>query len=87
MLGVALWEGAGALCVPQGSITIDGVSLTVHSLPAQDTVRVSIIDYTRAHTTLGSRKAGDRVNIELDVIGKYVRQLAAPWSGAAGVAR
>jgi riboflavin synthase len=80
LIDVALWEGADSLCVPQGSITIDGVSLTVHSLPAPRTVRVSIIDYTRRHTTLGDRKPGDRVNIELDVIGKYVRQLVAPWS-------
>jgi riboflavin synthase len=87
LLDITLWDGADLLCVPQGSITIDGVSLTVHSTPAPRTVSVSIIDYTKRHTTLGDRIAGDRVNIELDVIGKYVRQLAAPWSSASDVLR
>jgi riboflavin synthase len=77
---VALWEGSEVLCVPQGSITIDGVSLTIHAVLAPRLVDVSIIEYTRDHTTLGARRAGDSVNIELDIIGKYVRQLAAPWS-------
>lgn len=87
LIDVSVWEGAEALCVPQGSITIDGVSLTVHALTAPRTVQVSVIDYTRRHTTLGDRKSGDRVNVELDVIGKYVRQLAAPWSGVLNMAR
>lgn len=81
IIDIATWEGADALCVPQGSITIDGVSLTVYAIPAPRVVSVSIIEYTRKHTTLGDRKAGDRVNIELDVIGKYVRQMATPWIG------
>jgi riboflavin synthase len=80
LMDVSLWDGADVLCVPQGSITIDGVSLTVHTVPAPRVVGVSIIEYTRAHTTLGARRVGERVNIELDIIGKYVRQLAAPWS-------
>lgn len=87
LIDIALWDGADQLCVPQGSITIDGVSLTVYSTPAPRTVCVSVIEYTRNHTTLGDRKTGDRVNIELDVIGKYVRQLAAPWSSVSGVLR
>jgi riboflavin synthase len=87
LIDVLLWDGADQLCVPQGSITIDGVSLTVHSTPAPRTVSVAIIEYTRRHTTLGDRTAGNRVNIELDVIGKYVRQLAAPWSSVSGAMR
>ncbi len=87
LIDVNLWEGAGALCVPQGSITIDGVSLTVHSLPAPQTARVSIIEHTRNHTTLGQRATGDRVNIELDIIGKYVRQLAAPYGSVSDALR
>jgi riboflavin synthase len=80
VLSLGLWEGAEALCVPQGSITVDGVSLTVYAMPAPRVVAVSIIEHTRAHTTLGERRAGDEVNVELDVIGKYVRQIAAPWT-------
>lgn len=58
-----------------GSITVDGVSLTVNALPAPDTVQVSIIPHTRGATTLGDFAPGRRVNLEGDLIGKYVRQL------------
>jgi riboflavin synthase len=67
------------LMVPHGSITIDGVSLTVNDLPGPDTVQVALIDYTLGHTTLGQLSVGDDVHIEADVIGKFVRQLAAPY--------
>lgn len=58
-----------------GSITVDGVSLTVNALPAKETVQVSLIPHTLAHTTLGERKAGERVHLEADVLGKFVKQL------------
>lgn len=87
VVAVALWDGAEALCVPQGSIAIDGVSLTIHAVLAPRLIDVSIIEYTRVHTTLGERRSGDRVNVELDVIGKYVRQLAAPWSALSEIVR
>lgn len=87
VLDLAMWSAAEGLSVPQGSITVDGVSLTVQALAAPRTVSVAIIDYTRTHTTLGARRAGDRVNIELDIIGKYVRQAVAPWSTLADVGR
>lgn len=80
---VALWPDAMPLIVPHGSITIDGVSLTVNALPAPGVVGLSIIEYTRRHTALGDRQVSDPVHVELDVIGKYVRQLAAPWGAAA----
>lgn len=80
---VALWPDAMPLIVPHGSITIDGVSLTVNALPAPNGVGLSIIEYTRRHTALGDRQVGDPVHVELDVIGKYVRQLTAPWGAAA----
>jgi len=67
------------LLVPHGSITVDGVSLTVNDLPATDIVQVALIDYTLRHTTLGALAVGDVVHIEGDVIGKYVRRLAAPY--------
>jgi riboflavin synthase len=84
LLDVTLWDGADALCVRKGSIAIDGVSLTVFAI-AGGTVTVSLIDHTRRNTTLGDRRAGERVNVELDVIGKYVRQLVAPWGTGADV--
>jgi riboflavin synthase len=66
------------LMVPRGSIAVDGVSLTIAATPASDIVQVSLIEYTRNHTTLGSVTAGDRVNVEADVIAKHVRRLLAP---------
>jgi len=58
-----------------GSLTVDGVSLTVNALPSGDTAQVSLVPYTRAHTTLGALRPGDRVHVEGDVLGKYVRRL------------
>jgi riboflavin synthase len=63
------------LMVPHGSLTVDGVSLTVNELPTAGTVQLSLIEHTLRHTTLGALTAGDRVHVEGDVIGKYVRRL------------
>ena len=70
-------ETVRAVCIPQGSITVDGVSLTVNALPdgAPLLVQVSLIPFTREHTTLGELQPDARVHVEGDVIGKYVRQL------------
>jgi riboflavin synthase len=67
------------LTVLHGSITVDGVSLTVNALPADGTVQVSLIEYTLRHTTLGDLKAGDLVNVEADLIAKYVQRLLQPY--------
>jgi len=61
--------------VPHGAVTVDGVSLTVNALPSADVVQVSLVPFTREHTTLGQISRGDRVHVEADVLGKYVRQL------------
>ena len=60
----------------KGSITVDGVSLTVVA-PTADTFTVAIIPHTSDVTTLGSKRAGDPVNIEVDVLAKYVERLLA----------
>ena len=60
----------------KGSITVDGVSLTVVAHTA-DTFTVAIIPHTSDVTTLGSKRAGDPVNIEVDVLAKYVERLLA----------
>jgi riboflavin synthase len=70
----------GELLVPHGSIAVDGVSLTVNSIPSTDVLQVSIIEYTIRHTTLGDYRSGSRVQLEADVVGKYVRQLVAPYA-------
>ena len=61
--------------VLHGAITVDGVSLTVNALPRAGVVQVSLVPFTREHTTLGRLASGDRVHVEADVLGKYVRQL------------
>jgi riboflavin synthase len=61
----------GLLAVPKGSVTIDGVSLTISHLSG-DTIEVSLVPYTIEHTTLGTLKPGDEVNIEYDILSKYV---------------
>jgi riboflavin synthase len=66
--------------VEKGSIAIDGISLTIASLDAdQDSVLVgvTVIPHTLTHTTLGSAKPGDRLNIEVDVLAKHVEKLLA----------
>lgn len=60
--------------VDKGSVTVDGVSLTVVEA-GDDRFTVSLIPETLARTTLGTRGAGDRVNLEVDVIAKYVERL------------
>ena len=57
--------------IPRGSITIDGISLTVADIQQQQ-VTVAIIPHTLASTTLQFRNPGDRVNVETDLIGKYI---------------
>jgi riboflavin synthase len=57
--------------VPKGSITVDGISLTMASWDGR-VVEVAVIPYTYAHTNLRDRVAGDAVNLEADVLGKYV---------------
>jgi len=66
-----VWE----VSVPLGSVTVDGVSLTVNALPGPELVQVSLIPFTLDHTTLGTLRPGRRVHLEGDVIGKYVRRL------------
>jgi len=64
--------------VEKGSVTIDGISLTVNSVSLEG-FSVNIIPRTFAHTTLEHIRAGDDVNIETDIIGKYVERLVQPW--------
>lgn len=64
----------GNVTVEKGSICIDGVSLTCFN-SKENGFRVTIIPYTYEHTTFGVLKAGDRVNLEFDIIGKYVKRL------------
>ena len=71
---IAYTEKDGLTTVPQGSITVDGISLTVaHS--GENDFSVAIIPYTWEHTNLKNLEIGSRVNLEFDIIGKYVAKL------------
>ena len=74
-----------ALVVPKGSIAIDGISLTVAGV-GPTTFSVSIIPHTAASTVLASKRAGDVVNLENDIVGKYVQKLLSPDVGSVNAA-
>jgi len=89
----ATWDGEAMLIrfetppevmrymVEKGFIAVDGVSLTIVNKDTSS-FQVSIVDYTRKHTTLGNRQVGAPVNLEVDIIAKYVEQLGrAPSTG------
>ena len=82
LVDVRLPEDLEPLMVPQGSVAIDGVSLTVNALPVPGILQLSLIEFTWTHTTLGALRVGDGVHVEADIIGKYVRQLVAPYAAA-----
>jgi riboflavin synthase len=75
LIDIAVPSDVAELSIPYGSITVDGVSMTVNAVPERGVVQLSVIPFTREHTTLGSLQPGDQVHLEADVIGKYVRQL------------
>src|SRR5690606_39443620 len=67
---------AGNVTVEKGSITVNGISLTVVNSTA-DQFSVAIIPYTHTHTNIGGITIGDSVNLEFDIVGKYVARLLA----------
>jgi riboflavin synthase len=66
--------------VPKGFIAVDGTSLTVVEKDSTS-FQVSIVGYTREHTNLADKKTGDAVNLEVDIIGKYVAEFSRAQSG------
>jgi riboflavin synthase len=76
-LGVRLPGDLGRYLVEKGSVTVDGVSLTVTHVEA-DCFGVALVPHTLAVTTLGVRRPGDTVNLEVDVLAKYVERLLVP---------
>ena len=75
LIDIQIPDEVGELSVPHGSITFDGVSLTINATPEPNVVQVALIPYTLEHTTLRNLKPGDPVHVEGDMIGKFVRQL------------
>lgn len=80
ILGIETDEDITRFLVEKGSVTLDGVSLTVNSCEKKS-FYVNIIPHTARTTTLGSKKTADVLNIETDIIGKYVEKLLRPDKG------
>lgn len=81
LVDIAVPPVVAAVSVPLGSITVDGVSLTVNAIPAPGVIQVSLIPFTLQHTTLDRLAAGTRVHLEADAVGKFVQALARPHLG------
>jgi len=77
-LDVALPREVWGLTILHGSITLNGVSLTVNRLEAPDRCQVAIIPHTWEKTNLSALRPGDGVNVEGDVMGKYVKRILEP---------
>lgn len=87
LIDVEVPAEVGEVTVLHGSITVNGVSLTVNDLPAEGVVGLSIIPFTWSHTTFAELAEGDAVNVEGDLIGRYVRRLLGqPGRGRSDVA-
>ena len=82
--GILVWieypEEFSKYVIKAGSISIDGISLTVAD-KKQSMLMVSIIPHTWDVTTMKDKKSGDKVNLEFDLIGKYVENMTAPFKG------
>ena len=82
--GVRLWIDASPdllrYCAQKGSVAVEGVSLTVAGLD-EDGFVVALVPHTLSVTTLGSLRPGDAVNLEVDVLAKYVERLLRPENG------
>lgn len=75
LMDVRLPPEVAELSIPHGSIAVDGVSLTISEMLGPDTVQIGLIPFTLERTVLGDRRVGDKVQVEADMLGKYVRQL------------
>jgi riboflavin synthase len=85
LVDVRLPPEVDAVTILHGSITLNGVSLTVNAIPGPGSCQVALIPYTQGVTTLGNLRVGDAVNLEGDLIGKYVGRMLASQRAAAGL--
>ena len=80
-LAVRLPDSWSRYVIEKGSIALDGVSLTVNSCRDEE-VSINLIPFTARHTTLKDLRVGDQLNIETDIIGKYVEKLLMRHDGS-----
>ena len=78
-LRVGLDESLLRYAIERGSIALDGVSLTIAAL-GEGWIEVSLIPETLERTTLGERESGSKINVECDVVAKYVEKIMGPWA-------
>jgi riboflavin synthase len=81
-LQLALPPELARYCVEKGSIALNGISLTINSLVDADgsaTIGITIIPHTWEHTNLNAARPGDDINVEVDVVAKYVERLCQPY--------
>ena len=71
----------GRQIIPKGSVAVDGISLTVNAC-GQDFFEVNVIPATQAETTMAAWKAGRKINLETDLIGKYVERMLTAFTGS-----
>jgi riboflavin synthase len=83
-IDISVPAGFDGSLIPKGSVAVDGISLTVASLEA-GRFGVQVIPFTLAHTSLAAARVGDRVNLEGDVLGKYVSRLLSTVLDTGGV--
>ena len=82
-IGLRVPSDLSTQMILKGSVAVDGISLTISKLDGP-TFEVAVIPHTLANTTLGLKRVGDRVNIETDLIGKWVAKLIGNFKGADG---
>ncbi|MBM4188750.1 MAG: riboflavin synthase [Gemmatimonadetes bacterium] len=75
LIDIAVPAAVAGFVVPLGSITVNGVSLTVNAIPRAGRVQVSLIPHTRRHTNLGTLVPGDAVHLEADLVAKFLSRL------------
>lgn len=80
LIAINVPEELGKYIIKKGSVAVDGISLTVNQCDARS-FEVSIIPHTAAITTIGKKNVGDQVNIETDIIGKYVECFTKHYVG------
>jgi len=83
LLSIRLPEEAYRLTVAKGSIAVDGVSLTIIDRLPGNVITITVVPYTFEHTLIETYRTGNRVNIETDIIGKYVAHYLAEMRGGA----
>ena len=81
MMDFSIHEDVHALTISKGSIAINGVSLTISELGQDCVCHIGVIPFTFQHTNLGDLEPGDRVNVEGDLIGKYVSKILSKRDG------